>query len=73
MHIEYLEDRYLPTFVSTSSGRPFTGRTYGTNGIADWIGSFIDGLPHGEFTLVLGDHMRDMVWFEHGVIVEHGA
>lgn len=68
-HIKYDEHSYLPRFASTAQGEPFNGRTFSSRGIADWIGGFRNGLPHGEFLLVLGDRQSSYVTFENGVIV----
>lgn len=53
-----------------ATGAPYTGRGHGSNGVADWLGPFENGLPHGEFQIVWGDRMSGSAWFAHGAKVE---
>ncbi len=58
--------------------RRFCGRNYVrphvqmtlNEGVADWMGAFETGLPHGEFKIVWGDQISGSVWFDHGVKVD---
>lgn len=56
----YVQLRYPPSdvfadFAAHPDGRPYTGTVNVTIGVADWQGSFKDGLRHGVFTVVWVD------------------
>jgi len=67
LRVTYDDDSYIPKMASLSNGQPYTGHAYGSREIADWQGSFIDGVPDGEFRITLGDRSSGTVYFEMGV------
>lgn len=67
LSFEYSGNSVIPTFVKDRSGAPYTGRASGSIGVADWAGTFHNGLPHGEFKLVWGDRYSGSVRFENGL------
>jgi len=67
LRVTYDDDSYIPKTASLSDGQPYTGHASGSREIADWRGSFIDGLPDGEFHITLCDRSRGTVYFEMGV------
>ncbi len=70
LRFEYADYSYLPRAAFTAKGEPYTGKTSSSLGIADWMGSFKEGIPDGEFLLVLGDRVSSKVWFENGIMVK---
>ena len=70
LSFEYLENRVIPALVKDRSGALYTGRASGSIGVADWAGTFHNGLPHGEFKIVWGDRYSGSVQFEKGLEVD---
>jgi len=69
LELRYPPNRFIPEHAALPGGKPFTGRAFGTIEIADWSGSFKDGVPHGCFSITLGDRTSSNVWYENGVAV----
>lgn len=69
LELRYPANRYIPEHAALAGGHPYTGRAFGTLEIADWSGPFKDGVPHGCFSVTLGDRVSSKVWFENGVAV----
>lgn len=63
----------IPSFASYEDGRPYSGKASGTMGIADWWGPYREGLPDGEFNVVLGDRGRFKYEYIRGKYVEKNA
>ena len=70
LSFEYLENRVIPVHAKDRSGAPYTGRASGSVGVADWAGTFRNGLPHGEFKIVWGDRYSGSVRFENGLEID---
>lgn len=64
---EYKSSSYIPVLATLSDGTPFSGKTSGSEGIADWTGNFVEGKPDGDFSLTLGDRMSVRARFSKGV------
>ena len=56
----------VPVWVHDDANNPFTGYASESIGAADWSGQFIDGLPHGEFTVVWADRVTVKIKFDRG-------
>ena len=54
LQFRYAENHVIPIFAALSNGTAYTGRACGSIDAADWMGEFINGLPHGEFRVVWG-------------------
>ena len=67
LSFEYSGNSVVPTFVKDRTGAPYTGRASGSISVADWAGTFHNGLPHGEFKIVWGDRYSGSVGFENGL------
>ena len=72
LSFKYSGNSVIPTLVKDRSGAPYTGRASGSVGVADWAGTFQNGLPHGEFKIVWGDRHSGSVRFEKGLEVDSG-
>lgn len=70
IRFEYISSSYIPVSAALTDGTPYSGTAGGSIEIADWHGTFVNGKPDGEFTLVLGDRMTSKVRFINGVKVE---
>jgi hypothetical protein len=70
LQFRYAENHAVPIFAALPNGAAYTGRAYGSIDAADWMGEFINGLPHGEFRIVWGDRVTGSVWFENGTPVK---
>ena len=55
-------------FCGSNYGRPHVQMTL-NEGVADWMGAFETGLPHGDLKIVWGDRISGSVWFDHGAKV----
>lgn len=74
--LEHHDGFVVPSLVRDSAGRPFTGRAYGTffgetsMDCVEWEGTFVSGLPHGEFLIYRNcDKAPRRVRFEQGARV----
>lgn len=57
LHFEYESACNVPVFAQLPDGSPYSGKAFGSHGIVDWSGSFVEGKPDGEFSVVLGDRV----------------
>lgn len=60
----------VPVTASYENGDTFTGQASGTRGIADWYGPYNQGVPDGEFKVVLGDRQSFKYLYVKGQYIE---
>lgn len=66
----YASDSYIPASARGENGLPYTGKACGSNEVAEWYGSFREGLAHGEFQFMLSNGKKGTCEFIKGVKVE---
>lgn len=67
---QYEQNFVVPVSATNPDGTPYVGRAEGSNGSADWWGSFVEGRPHGQFQIYSGGMHGGPCTFENGRPVE---
>jgi hypothetical protein len=70
IRFEYDGSAYIPVLATLVDGTPYSGKATGSEGIADWAGTFVEGRPDGEFSVTLGDRMTVQASYSKGVRID---